>query len=120
MQETYVRLDAAVQLGDTEQTEKWLAFLKEHRVDAPRTYGDALLMSGDVESAAKWLIEQLEDLDLRSAALLGVQNYAVPPRTPRQAELDRRWRDLIARPDVQAKIAKVGRVESYKIEAPGQ
>ena len=120
MQEANVRLDAAVQLSDTEQTEKWLAFIKEHRADAPWAYEDALLLMGDVESAAKWLIEQLEDQDLRSAALLSVQDYAVPPRTPRQAELDKRGRDLIARPDVQAKIAKVGRVESYKIEALGQ
>jgi tetratricopeptide (TPR) repeat protein len=119
MQEAAVRLDAAVQLGDTEQADKWLAFIKEHRTDAPRTYEVALLLTSDLESAAKWLIERLEDKDLRSAALLSVQEYAVPLRTPRQAELERRRRALIARSDVQAEIQKVGRVESFKIEAPG-
>jgi hypothetical protein len=119
MQEAAVRLDAAVQLGDTEQADKWLAFIKEHRMDAPRTYEVALLLTSDLESAAKWLIERLEDKDLRSAALLSVQEYAVPLRTPRQAELERRRRALIARSDVQAEIQKVGRVESFKIEAPG-
>jgi tetratricopeptide (TPR) repeat protein len=120
MQEASVRLDAAVQLGDTEQTDKWLAFTKEHRVDAPRTYEDALLLTGDVESAAKWLIERLNDKDVRSATLLSIQNYAVPLLTPRQAELDKRRRAVIAWPDVQAEIAKVGRIESYKMEGLGQ
>lgn len=66
------------------------------------------------------LIERLEDKDLRSAALLSVQDYAVPLRTPRQAESDKRRRALLARPDVQAAIQKVGRIESYKLEALGQ
>jgi hypothetical protein len=120
MQEANVRLDAAVQLGDTEQTEKWLAFIREHRVDAPRTYEDALLLMNDAETAAKWLIQRLEDRDLRSATLLSIQEYAVPRETPRQAELRKRRRDLMVRADVQAEIQKVGRIESYKIEALGQ
>jgi hypothetical protein len=89
---------------------------EEHRVDAAGTYEDALLQTGDVESAANWLMERLKDRELRTAALLGVQGYAVPVRTSRQAELSKRRRDLIARPDVQAEIAKVGRIESYQIE----
>jgi tetratricopeptide (TPR) repeat protein len=120
MQEADVRLDAAIQLGDAEGTTKWLSFIKEHRLDAPRTYEDALLRMSDSETAAKWLIERLEDKDLHSAALLSIQNYAVPVRTPRQAELDKRRRALIARPEVQAVIQRVGRIESYKLEALGQ
>lgn len=120
MQEAAVRLDAAIQLGDAEQTEKWLGFIKEHRLDAPLTYEDALLRMNDAESAAKWLIERLEDKDLRSAALLSIQQYAVPRETARQAELRRRRGELMARADVQAEIQKVGRIESYKIEALGQ
>jgi tetratricopeptide (TPR) repeat protein len=116
MQEASVRLDAAVQLADTEQTEKWLAFIREHQMDAPRTYEDALLLMNDADTAAKWLIERLEDRDLRSATLLSIQDYAVPQLTPRQAELEKRRRALIARPDVQAEIRKVGKIESYKIE----
>jgi len=61
----------------------------------------------------------LEDQDLRSAALLGVQDYAVPVLTPRQAELEKRRRALIERLDVQAEILKVGRFERYRIEALG-
>jgi beta-barrel assembly-enhancing protease len=120
MQEASVRLDAAIQLGDTEQTEKWLAFIKEHRVDAPRTYEDALLLTNDAETTAKWLIERLEAKDLRSATLLSIQEYAVPSETTRQAELRKRRRDLIARPDVQTEIQKVGRIEKYNLEALGE
>lgn len=120
MQDANVRLDAAIQLGDSEQTEKWLGFMKEHRMDAPRAYEDALLLTNDVETAAKWLIERLKDRDQRSAALLSVQGYAVPSETARQAELRKRRAALLARADVQAEIQKVGRIEKYNLEALGQ
>jgi hypothetical protein len=120
MQEADVRLDAAIQLGDAAEKEKWLGFIKEHRLDAPLTYEDALLRMNDVETAAKWLIERLEDKELRSAALLRIQDYKVPLETPRQAELRKRRGELMARADVQAQIQKVGRIQSYKIEGIGQ
>jgi hypothetical protein len=120
MLEAAVRLDAAIQLGDVAEKEKWLGFMKEHRLDAPLTYEDALLRMNDTDTAAKWLIERLEDKDLRSAALLSIQDYAVPQETPRQAELRKKRCVLLDRGDVQTVIAKVGRIESYKIEGLGQ
>lgn len=120
MQEASVRLDAAIQLGDAEQTQRWLEFMKDHRSDAPRTYQDALLLHNDFDVAAQWLIERLEDKDLRALALLSVQEYADHLTTRRQAELQRRTRALVARPDVQVAIQKVGRIEKYDIEALGQ
>ena len=44
----------------------------------------------------------------------------MPRETARQAELRKRKAALLARPDVRAEIQKVGRIESYKIEALGQ
>jgi beta-barrel assembly-enhancing protease len=120
MQEGAVRLDAAVQLGNTDQAAKWFAFLRDHRADAPRTYQYGLLMMDEFDTAAKWLIEQLEDRDQRSATLLSIQDYAVPPLTPRETEMHKRRRDLRARPDVQAEIQKVGRIQRYNLEAIGQ
>jgi tetratricopeptide (TPR) repeat protein len=119
MQEASVRLDAAVQLDDTEQTAKWLGFIRDHRVDAPRTYQSALLLVNDSDTAAMWLIERLQDPDLRSTTLLSIQDYAVSALTPRQAELRKRTRALIARPDVQVEIQKVGRIEKYDLEEIG-
>jgi hypothetical protein len=120
MQEADVRLDAAIQLGDADGTAKWLGFEKEHRSDAPRTYEDALLRINDVEAAAQWLIERLADRDQRSITLLAVQEYATPNETARETELRKRRRELIARPDVQAAVQKVGRIETYRIERQGQ
>ncbi|HEX3912709.1 MAG TPA: hypothetical protein VHW71_04315 [Steroidobacteraceae bacterium] len=120
MQEAYVRLDAAIQMGDAAEKEKWLAFIREHRIDAPRTYDDALLRMDDSDAAAKWLIERLEDRELRSAALLSIQEYAAPRETARQAELRTLKGELMARPDVQAEVAKVGRIEKYNLEALAQ
>jgi beta-barrel assembly-enhancing protease len=117
MQEANRRLDAAVQLGDTEQTKKWITFMQDHRVDAASTYQTALLLLDRQDAAAAWLIERLEDSDQRAETLLSVQEYATPLRTQRQAELDKRRRALIARVDVQAAIQKVGRIEKYDIEA---
>jgi hypothetical protein len=68
----------------------------------------------------KWLIERLEDRQLRSAALLSIQEYAVPRETARQAELRTLKDELMARPDVQAEVAKVGRIEKYNLEALAQ
>jgi beta-barrel assembly-enhancing protease len=120
MQAAAVRLDAAIQLGDTGQTTKWLTFMRDHRADAPRAYQYGLLRMNEGDTAAKWLIERLKDGDQRSETLLSIQDYAAPPRTPRQAELHERDRDLIARPDVQAEIQKVGRIQRYHLEALGQ
>jgi hypothetical protein len=120
MQEAAVRLDVAIQLDNAAEKEKWSGFIKEHRLDAPRSYDDALLRMNDLDGAAKWLIERLEDKDLRSSALLSIQDYAVPRETMRQAELRKKRRALLDRGDVQTAIAKVGRIESYKIEGLGQ
>jgi hypothetical protein len=115
-----VRLDAAVQLEDVAEKQKWLGFMREHRLDAPRAYEDALLRINDVDAAAKWLIERLQDKDLRTSALLNIQDYAVPPEMARQTELRKRKREMTERADVRAEVQKVGRIESYKIEALGQ
>jgi beta-barrel assembly-enhancing protease len=120
MQEANRRLDAAVQLGDTEQTKKWFTFMQDHRADAPLTYQSALLLLDRQDAAADWLIERLKNQDQRAETLLSIQEFATPLRTPRQAELARLKRAMIARPDVQAEIQKVGRVEKYNLEALGQ
>jgi hypothetical protein len=73
-----------------------------------------------VGTAAQCLIERLENKDQRSVTLLNIQDYAVPALTPRQTELHKRRQNLLTRADVQIAVAKVGRIESYKIEALGQ
>jgi tetratricopeptide (TPR) repeat protein len=112
-----VRLDAAVQMGDSIQVERSLRFIRTHRADSPFDYVYALILVNQPARAADQLIGQLRDADERQNALLFVQTYAPAMRTPRQLDLDARQRAVIAQRDVQAAIRKVGRVESYRLES---
>jgi hypothetical protein len=56
---------------------------------------------------------------LRQGSRNGSKN-AAPRETPRQAELRRRRGELMARPDVQAEVSKMGRIEKYNLGALGQ
>lgn len=111
-----VRLDAAMQLGDTKQVARSLSYMRAHRADAPQAYEDALLTANHVDREAAELIRELLDKDERQDALLSVQMFAPTPDTPRDMELEARRRAMINRPGVQAAIQKVGRVESYRLE----
>jgi hypothetical protein len=112
----YVRLDASIQLGDSEQAARSLAYLHAHRADAPVSYKYALLITNDVDQAAAGVIRALLGKDERQEALLNVQLFAPIPDTPRNVALEARRRAVINRPDVQAAIQKVGRVDSYRLE----
>jgi hypothetical protein len=112
----YVRLDASIQLGDSEQASRSLAYMRAHRADAPVSYKYALLIANHVDQAAAELIRELLDKDERQHALLSVQIFAPTPDTPRNLELEARRRAVINRSDVQAAIQKVGRVDSYRLE----
>jgi len=58
------------------------------------------------------------DAGQRQDALLSVQAFAPTPGTPLDTDWDARRRAVIAMPEVQAAIQKVGRVESYSLEEP--
>ena len=118
MQLELVRLDAYAQLKDTRRMERSLEFLRAHRADAPAAYEDALIVVNQQDRAAADLVRRLRDKNLRQEALLGVQDFAPAPGTPRDEEMDARERALLTRPEVRAAIEKVGRVESYPLEAP--
>jgi Tfp pilus assembly protein PilF len=113
-----VRLDAAVQLSDRGQTATSLSYLRKHARDAPGAYLDGLLSANLLDQAAHVLVQQLLDVDQRQEALTRVQDYALPPQTAREMEITSRWRRVLAHKEVQAAIQKVGRVESYHLEAP--
>jgi hypothetical protein len=113
-----VTLDAAVQLADEKPIERSLQYLHMHRADAPNTYEEALVIANQLHRAARVLVAQLLDTSERQDALLGVQAFAPTPGTPRDMEIDARHRAVMLRPEVQAAIQKVGRVDSYRLEAP--
>jgi tetratricopeptide (TPR) repeat protein len=118
MQLESVRLDAVVQLGDARQVATSMQFLKKHVEDAPGAYLNGLLSVNQLDRAAHVLVGQLLDPDQRQDALTRVQDYARPPQTPREMEFASRWSEVVARKEVQSVIQKVGRVETYHLEAP--
>jgi tetratricopeptide (TPR) repeat protein len=118
MQEQMVTVFAALQLHDTKAADEALGFMRQHRDDAPDALEEALLVSGHDQECAQLLISRLADPRLRSDALLAVQQYDAGIQPPWLVEKQRRWQSLLARRDVQAAIAQVGRVSHYPLCGP--
>jgi len=106
---------AAVALHEPSKAERALAFLREHRGDAQSAYQEALLIADRPDAGAALLISRLADPKQRSAALLAVQYYTENAAPPQMMGIQRRWRALLARHDVQQAITRVGRVDHYPL-----
>jgi tetratricopeptide (TPR) repeat protein len=109
------RAQAAVQLHDDAVLERSLTYLREHVDDAPDALESALLAANRLDEAAKVFISRLENPKQRIETLLNAQTFPETPRSP----VDRIWHDrrrkLLNRPDVQAAIARFGRIERYEL-----
>jgi beta-barrel assembly-enhancing protease len=117
MQIESVRADASYQLGDFKQMERSLQYLRVHRAEAPGAYEEALIAVNQLDRAARELVAELTNPAERQDALLSIQSFAPSPGTQRDMDLGARRRAVIARPEVQEEIRKVGRVESYAVAA---
>lgn len=115
MQLQHVRYRAFQQLGNTQEADTVLSYLREHREDSDDTWQLAMLDAGDFDGAAALLIGRLRDPQTRYEALGEVQEYLAIPRLPKQAEERARWEKLLARADVAATINEVGRREKAPI-----
>jgi tetratricopeptide (TPR) repeat protein len=115
MQVERVRLMAAVELGNEAAAEVALAYLREHRTDSQRTLQWALIVADRLDEAAGVMVERLLDPATRREMLLGLQEFAPAPRTPRSLIWSGRWDEVVARPEVQSAIARVGRIERFRI-----
>ena len=104
-----VRYRAHLQLGDQTEAQKAFDHVREHRSESDEIWLWVVLESGDMDAAAKLLIEQLEDPDTRGTALVNAQTYLPMPMTPIMQQAQQRKLQLLARPDVAAVIDKVGR-----------
>jgi tetratricopeptide (TPR) repeat protein len=115
MQLESVRHAAARELNDTAEAGRALEYLRKHQAEAPATYQWALARANDVVAGSRLLVARLADPKLRTDALADVQQYAEPSVPPRAQAWRTNWLAVIARPEVQAAIVKVGRVGSYNI-----
>lgn len=92
--------------------------LRAHKAEEPDTLQDALLLRGKLDEAASLLIERLENPEWRTDALVDMQHYTDVALAPMEKTIHDNWNTVTARPDVQAALQKVGRVETFAI-APG-
>lgn len=112
MQLQHVRYRAYLQLANAQEADNVFAYLREHRDAAEGTWQLVMIDAGDLDGAAALLISRLRDPEKRYEALGEVQQYKPLPRLPKQAEEEARWEKLVAREDVAAAIAEVGRRET--------
>jgi transglutaminase-like putative cysteine protease len=117
MQVAAIKVDSAAQLGDTQEVERQLAYLHQHRKESPAAYQDALLRAGRVDEASTQLVARLADPEQRLEALLEVQNYQLPPMPSHAAEIQSRWKALLRRSEVEAAIHRYGVVSSFPLGA---
>jgi beta-barrel assembly-enhancing protease len=111
-----VRSCAYAQLDDQANLAKSIAYLKAHAADSPSAYRFALACAGDVDAYAKTLVADLENPDTRADALFNLQEFKdSPSQGPWDDTTTKRTKTAVARPEVQAEIKKVGRVETYPI-----
>lgn len=114
----YVSLQIAIEKNDTQAITEHMAYLRTHQIDDIATWQRALMRHGDLDAAEALLIQRLENSDWRSAALVSLQHYADRQQTPTMKAAEDRWNTVSSRPDVQAAVAKVGRIEHFNTPAP--
>lgn len=115
MVEESVRFRAATQQGDTEMADVALAQLALGRTDAPQVYLDALLLRGDLDTAAAALPGLLDAPANRQALLDWAQSYRALPPSPGEVIPRQHRTRFLARPDVQAAFDRYGRIETHPI-----
>lgn len=111
----YVKLKAAIARHDDAQEQAALRYLREHQLDAMGIFQAALAYAGRLDEAEALLIRRLQDPDLRTPALLEAQRYVETQSTPLVEQARQRWRQMLARPQLQAQIRAVGRIETLPL-----
>ncbi len=110
-----IRHCAALLNDDRHSARKALAELESARADAPMLYLDALIESGDGNTAVL-LVRQLLDSPGDRSKLLGwTQDCRLPEAMPGQVQARARKQAFLQRTDVLAAINTVGRIESYDV-----
>lgn len=105
---------AKAQLNDMAAAAAAMAELRTLKAANPGAVEWGLLCMNDLDGAAAMLIDRLEKPETRGRALAGLQTYRQPERPwSFMAEARRRDALIMARPDVQAVVERVGRIETY-------
>jgi tetratricopeptide (TPR) repeat protein len=114
-----LRVMVASELEDTPGLNTALDELRAQGMAYPDTLEQALIVAGKDDEAAAELLARLSDPDLRSEALVEVQDYADHPAPAKVVAWRKRQMALRARPDVHRAIGAYGRIRSYAIPGGG-
>lgn len=114
-----VQFAAARERGDAPATQAARAVILAQGEDARLFQREMLLEEGDLDAAAALLIEQLRSPVERGQTLATLQDMRTYPSLPGDMKIDAAWRALKQRTDVQAEIARIGRVERYDLVSSG-
>lgn len=118
MQLAGANLRIAIEHHDEPTIHAALAYMRAHRDDDPAGWQDALLLQDNINGAAAWLIHRLENPAGRLDALTDMQHYDACLTAPLDQLIQKRWRMVTTRADVQAALRSVGRVREYDLCAP--
>ena len=113
-----VRYAALRSLQRADEAEEALAWLRANRRTSPSTYQWALIENGDLDGAAAVLIARFDAPEDRSDALVEVQEYSTAALTEVERAHYARSLAVIARPDVQVALRKIGVVERFDLLPP--
>lgn len=106
-------------LGDTAGARRVLDDMKTRLKDGAPRYYAALLCVGDLDAASVLVLKQLSDPMGRGPMLLALQDF-LPLGTPTafDKEMAARRTRILARPEVDMAVEKIGRVEAQPVTAP--
>lgn len=117
MVEHRVLHDAALLRGDGKAAGKALDYSRTHRGDAQLRYLDALVGAGRLDDAAAHVATLLADPFERTPALAWMQDWRLTDALPGEVRYRASREALLERDDVQAAVARVGRIETQPIFA---
>jgi tetratricopeptide (TPR) repeat protein len=110
---------ASYQTNDLNRARSEFEYLQQHAEDSLANLEFAALCIQDANAAAEAFIAQLESPGARRHALLGVQTFIDDNHDlPFHHEIRMRSAAVLARPDVQAALARIGRIQSFPIRRP--
>jgi tetratricopeptide (TPR) repeat protein len=103
-------------LGDVARTRDAVEFARVHREENVVAFLGALMCAGDIDDAAKEVIDRLDNPVDRTFMLESLQDFPELPHLSARARGDRNaWIAVRSRPDVQNAIAKYGRIEKIPL-----
>lgn len=111
---------AAQRSGDTVRSSRALAYLRQHRQESEIRFLGALIEADRLDEAAAVMVAMLESPHERAAALIAVQKFRTTEPLAGDAAYKDRWRQVLARREVQDAVQRVGRIEHHDIHSgPG-